>query len=161
MGKQNEKETAEGLFQQAYSLHMQGDYHIAIELYQSSIKVYPTAEAYTFLGWAYSALDQHEKAIELCLFAIDKDPAYGNPYNDIGSYLVHLGRMDEAIPWLKKAIEAPRYDARHYPHYNLARIYERQGLWFEAIQEYRAALQLVPDYQIASDAIGRLQSWMN
>src|SRR5678816_2712506 len=51
---------------------------------------------------------------------IDVDPTVGNPYNDIGSYLMKQGKLDDAIVWLEKAKSAPRYEPRHYPYLNLA-----------------------------------------
>ena len=51
------------------------------------------------------------------------DQTFGNPYNDIGSYLVKKGEFDEAIEWLEKAKTAPRYEPRHFPYMNLGRIY--------------------------------------
>ena len=33
-------------------------------------------------------------------------PGFGNPYNDIGSYLIALGRPKDAVPWLRKAMGA-------------------------------------------------------
>jgi len=48
------------------------------------------------------------------------DPDLGT-YNDIGAYLIELGRFEEAIPWLERATEARRYEPRHFPHYNLGR----------------------------------------
>ena len=39
-------------------------------------------------------------------------PDVGNPYNDIGSYLIKLGRLDDAIPWLRRAMTARRYEPR-------------------------------------------------
>ena len=37
----------------AYQAQMEGDYDRAVELYQSSLDLHPTAEAHTFLGWTY------------------------------------------------------------------------------------------------------------
>ena len=34
--------------------HLRGDLERAIELYTKSLGLYPTAEAYTFRGWAFS-----------------------------------------------------------------------------------------------------------
>ncbi|HXP45774.1 MAG TPA: tetratricopeptide repeat protein, partial [Terriglobales bacterium] len=75
-------------FQQAYERQMHGEYDEAIALYTQSIEAYPTAEAYTFRGWSYSFLGDHERAIAECLEAIRVDPEFGNPYNDIGAYLI-------------------------------------------------------------------------
>ncbi|TMB11282.1 MAG: tetratricopeptide repeat protein, partial [Deltaproteobacteria bacterium] len=107
------------LLQEAYRLQMEGELDAAIERYQQSIALHPTAEAHTFLGWTYSFQGRLEDAIVQCKEAIAVDADFGNPYNDIGSYLIKLGRLDEAIPWLESAIKAPRYEPRHYPHCNL------------------------------------------
>ncbi len=140
---------AKELLQKALEVHMGGQFEKAIELYQKSIELYPTAEAYTYMGWAYSMLGDFEKAIELCMKAIEIDPDFGNPYNDIGSYLIALGRFDEAIPWLKKAITARRYEPRHYPHMNLARVYLMKGQFKDALLEVENAIRLAPDYKPA------------
>src|SRR5690348_16552079 len=86
------------LFQMAYSHQMKGELEKAIELYQQSIAVWPTAEAHTFLGWTYSFQERYDAAIEECHLAIAVDPDFGNPYNDIGAYLIEQGRPHEAIP---------------------------------------------------------------
>src|SRR5438067_738263 len=79
---------AKKLFHQAYQAQLEDNYEEAIELYQRSIETYPTAEAHTFLGWVYSFQDRYDEAIAECLEAIRVDEAFGNPYNDIGSYLL-------------------------------------------------------------------------
>src|SRR6202142_2240748 len=116
------------LLQQAYRAQMQGEFDQAIALYKNSLEIHPTAEAHTFLGWTYHFQGKIEAAIAECKRAIEVDPDFGNPYNDIGSYLVALERYDEAIPWFERAIAAPRYDPRHYPYFNLGRVYLAQGL---------------------------------
>src|SRR5437899_2136113 len=75
------------LWQEAYAHQMQGDLERAAELYQRSIDVCPTAEAHTFLGWTMSFQGRLEEATRECLKAIEVDPDFGNPYNDIGCYL--------------------------------------------------------------------------
>ena len=114
----------------------------AIELYTQSLGLYPTAEAYTFRGWAYSFLGRVDEAIEECKKAIATDPTFGNPYNDIGSYLVGKRKLDEAIDWLEQAKVAPRYEARHFPYMNLGRVYAQKGMVRRAIQEFEAALEI-------------------
>ena len=54
-------------------------------------------------------------------------PDFGDPYNDIGVYLIKRGDLSGAIPWLEQAKRAPRYEPRHFPYLNLGRIYLRQG----------------------------------
>ena len=52
-----------------------------------SIEIPPTAEAHTYLGWTYSLQGKLDEATAECLRAIEIDPEFGNPYNDIGVYL--------------------------------------------------------------------------
>ena len=133
----------------------------AINLYKKSLATHPTAEAHTFLGWTYSWMGQIDEAIEECHKAIAQDPDFGNPYNDIGAYLIEKGEFDEAIPWFQKAIQARRYENPAYPHLNLGRVYERKGNWTEAIDSYKKALALDPNYTLARKALGRLVSSLN
>jgi Tfp pilus assembly protein PilF len=148
-------------FNKAYQLHISGNIKEAIEAYKKSINYYPTPKAHTFLGWAFSLNGKFEEAIDECKIAIDLDPDYGNPYNDIGSYLINLEQFDEAIYWLEKAIEALDYEPRYYPYYNLGRIYEKKGDWYSALHNYAAALKLNPNYELARNAFVRLTAMMN
>ncbi len=140
---------ARKLFEEAYAHHMAGNIDEAIKLYKKSIELEPTAQAYTFLGWAYSMKRDFEKAIEYCKKAIELDPDYGNPYNDIGAYLIEMGRFEEAIPWLKRAITAKNYEPRHFPHMNLARAYMMMGKLYDALEEINNALRIEPNYKPA------------
>ena len=94
---------ATAIWKEAYQHQMRGELDRAIELYQRSIEVHPTAEAHTFLGWTYSFQGRLDEATQECLRAIDVDPDFGNPYNDIGCYLMQQGKLDEAVPWLERA----------------------------------------------------------
>ncbi len=154
-------EKAAELFQQAYQAQAQGDLSNAMRLYQKSIQIHPTAEAYTFLGWTYSFLNRYEDAIAECKNAIAVDPDFGNPYNDIGSYLIKLARLDEALPWLEKAITAKRYEPRHFPHMNLGRLYLAKGDQLKAAGEFGQALTIEPRYRPARFALAALSAQLN
>ena len=152
---------ARELWEQGTKLLMEGQIDEAVQLFEQSIAVKPTAEGYTFRGWALSYLGRLDEAIEDCKTAIALDPDFGNPYNDIGVYLMQKGRLDEAVPWLEKAKRAKRYEPRHYPHANLGGIYERKGRWLEAMREYKEALRYEPKYETALRALARLRAQMN
>lgn len=134
------------LWKKGYYLHTIGKYEKAIKLFSKSIDLYPTAEAYTFRGWSFSELGRIEEAIAECKMAIELDPDYGNPYNDIGVYLIDLDQPEEAISWLKKAIEAKRYCCYQYPYFNLGRVLLMQGRVSEAKQSLARSLSYDPDY---------------
>lgn len=157
----SDREQALRLFEKAYRHQMKREYGEAILFYRRSITMCPTAEAHTFLGWTYSMLDRYDEAIEECHKAIAVDPEFGNPYNDIGSYLIKLDRWDEADAWLEKAIVAPRYEARHYAHMNLGRVHEHYGRYREALACYDRALALSLFYAPAHNAKYALLAKMN
>jgi tetratricopeptide (TPR) repeat protein len=157
----NEKTQAERFFQLAYSLQLAGNYDEAIALYRRSIEIHPTAKGYTFLGWALSFTGQYDRAIDECKKAIEIDPGFGNSWNDIGAYLIELGRHDEAIPYLEQALACKRYESYCYPHYNLHRIYVHKGMLARARSELERALTSNPDYQPAREALGKLKHDIN
>ena len=149
------------LWQEAYGHQMHGELDRAIEGYRRSIAVRPTAEAHTFLGWAMSFQGKLEEATEECLRAIAVDPDFGNPYNDVGVYLMQQGKLEEAIPWLEKAKQARRYEPRQFPFMNLARIYVKQGRWWDALREFEGAVRVAPADPEARRALHGLRARLN
>lgn len=132
------------LVQRGMNQQMAGEIDDSIRLYRESIALHPTADAHTYLGWAFSFQGRIEEAIEQCEIAIQLDPQFGNPYNDIGVYLMQQQKFDEAIPWLERAKQAQRYEPRHFPYINLGRVYLTRGMLQKAIGEFRGALELNP-----------------
>src|SRR6202166_809885 len=151
------KAQAQQRFHQAYQAQMEGDYDRAVELYQGSLALHPTAEAHTFLGWTYHFQGKIQEAIAECKRAIEVDPEFGNPYNDIGAYLIGLERYDEAIPWLEKAITAKRYDPRHFRYFNLGRAYLAKGFINKARELFQQSLEIEPRYTMAQQALASLR----
>ena len=144
-----------------WSRLLAGELVEAIALFTRSLETRPTAEAYTFRGWAYSFQGRLDEAIDECKKAIAVDQTFGNPYNDIGSYLVKKGRLDEAIEWLEKAKTAPRYEPRHFPYMNLGRIYAQKGMVLRAIQEFEAALEIHAGEPTCLSALRQLRGALN
>ena len=155
------KDDAEDLFRRGYAAQREGRLEEAVDLYRRSIEIEPSAEAHTFIGWAYSFERRYEEAIAECHRAIQVDPGFGNPYNDIGAYLIEMGRWDEAVPWFEKAIDAPRYEPRHFPHFNLARVHVHRFEYDVAVRHLEKAVELEPGYEAARREIGRLLARMN
>ena len=151
-------ERAREFWQRGTAKLLSGELQEAVALFTRSLEAHPTAEAYTFRGWAYSFEGRLAEAILECQKAIATDPAFGNPYNDIGAYLIQKGDMHGAVPWLERAIRAKRYECYFYPHFNLGRVYEHQGQLIRAMNCYKAAWDLNRNYQEAMNGFRRIQA---
>jgi Tfp pilus assembly protein PilF len=156
-----ERDRAIELWREAYGHQMAGELDRAIEVYQESIRVCPTAEAHTFLGWTYSFQGRLDEATAECHRAIEVDPDFGNPYNDIGVYLMQQDKLDEAVPWLERAKHARRYEPRQFPYMNLGRIFLKQGKWRDALREFEGAVRMAPSDAGAAKALHTLRGRLN
>jgi hypothetical protein len=59
-----ERSRARDLWELGTKRLMEGQFHEAVALFEESIGVEPTAEGYTFRGWAVSFLGRLDEAIE-------------------------------------------------------------------------------------------------
>lgn len=158
MGNAEKRQEAMELVGKAYQQQMRGEVDKALALYDESLELFPTPEGFTFRGWARSARLDFEGAIADCQRALDLDPEFGNAYNDIGAYYLELGQLDDAVPWLRMALKAQRYENYCYPHYNLGRIFEQQGRLALALEHYLKALDENPEYAAAAKAVERVRA---
>ena len=149
------------LWQEGQKHHQIGDLSRAVDFYTKSIAVCPTAESYTFRGWAYSYMGRVEDAISECKKAIAVDPSFGNPYNDIGSYLIVQGKTSEAEEWLQRAKTALRYDLRHFPYMNLGRLYAAKGHLVQAMKEFEQALEICPSERMCAAALDNVKKMLH
>jgi len=155
------KTLAEKYLKKAFELHLLGDINEAMINYKISINFYPTTEAHTYLGWAHSMNGELEKAISECETAIEIDRDFGNPYNNIGSYLMKMGKEEEAVDWFKKAIEAPRFDPKHLAYFNLGKIYRKRGDWLQAVTMFKESYKSNPQFKQAKCELYKLMAYMN
>ncbi len=154
-------EYAKSLMDQGNLALRRGDYTVARDCFRQSHSYCESAEALTYWGWMEHKMGNMDLAIELCKQAIRLDPTFGNPYNDIGSYLIAKGLFDEAIPWLEKAKCATRYEPKQYPHLNMARVYIAKGMPISALEEFRKALKYVPHDSELKRSIFLLETSVN
>lgn len=106
-------QTADELIRMGRFSFKEGNYDRAIDLYTKAIKKDPAhAEAYNLLGMAYrmkyrstNELEYREKEIRSFRKAINIEPENVNALVNLGSTLYDMNRKQEALPYLKKAIE--------------------------------------------------------
>ncbi len=161
MDVERRRRQAHSLIEQGYREQVSGEVDAAVRLYQASLACLPTAEGHTYLAWSLSFQGRLDEAIAECKKAIALDPEYGNPYNDIGSYLIHQGKSEEAEPWLELALRAKRYEPRHYAHCNLGRVYAARGELRRAIEQFETALAIDPSYAFVRQCLEDAQTMLN
>ena len=86
---------------------------------------------------------------------------YNGVYNDIGCYLLELKQPDEAAEWFEKAKTAPRYEPRHFPYMNLARIYMSRREHGKAFGELYQAIRRSPEDKMLRRQFFELASMLN
>ncbi len=140
----NTLDRARRLIDRALQHQLRGDIRRATLLLERSIELHETAEGWCYLGWCHSARGKLSRAIAHCRRAIALDPEYGNAYNDIGAYLVELGKTEEAARWFTRAKAAPRYATPQFPYLNTARLHIAAARYSEALMELQAARAIAP-----------------
>lgn len=133
------------------------DHAKALELFNKSRNYRETAEILTLIGWTHSLLAQNEKAKSYCLKAIKIDPDYGPPYNDLGSYLLSEGQIDESLKWFELAKKAPHYQNREYPYINSGRAFMAKKDLTQALEEFSKALTLAPYHEDLHKTVEKLK----
>lgn len=94
-------------------------------------------------GWTYQRTRLWADAESLWADSLRKSPAKARPYNNLGGALIRKGRIEEALPYLEKAVAiSPAYaDAL----YNLGFALLRLGRTAEGAERMRQSLRIDPD----------------
>ena len=142
---------------EGHQLVARGDHPAALGCFEDASRWLPSADALTFQGWMQSLLGEAEKAEQLCMEAIELDPEFGNPYNDIGTFCLQRKDIESAIRWFEKAKKAPRYEPRQFPYINLGRLYVSIGEPERALDEFKGALRHDPENPEVLQAVQQIR----
>jgi len=100
--------------------------------------------AYRLLGFIYRTKKQYEKGISAAERAVALNSNSADAHAHLGMALVALGRPEEAIVSLKRAIRLNPIPPGYYL-FNLGQAYRMTERYEEAIVAYRKSLHLSPD----------------
>jgi len=121
-----------------------------------------TALVVLFLAVGMGTIGRHRMLAYRTNFTLWYD-TYENSPNDpmaaqnVGSYLAEQGRLTEAEPYLRRAIELQsRFQYR--AHFNLAKLFEVTNREIDAVAQYRISVRLKPDYDESRYNLARLLS---
>ncbi len=117
----------------------------SMELIQKAIDLDPTyAEAYGHLGFTYSMIGEHDKAVAKAEQAVALNPNSAYTHMRMGHTLRFAGRNEEAIPEYKKAIRLNPIPPTNYL-FGLGLAYCWTGQYEEAIKWCEKAVRQDPD----------------
>lgn len=130
----------------------------AIAEYEEAIRLTSDApllaQTYANLGAAERALGEDDAAQKSFEQALQLNPNQFSAWFGLGALAEKQGKFDEAISDLSRSLEL-QPTAQGF--YELGRTYEQAGRIPPALDAYRQALQLAPDFPAAQQALDTLQ----
>jgi tetratricopeptide (TPR) repeat protein len=151
----------QGRGQEAIELCRQGSERLDTSLRPEQHRLHRSVLQYN-VAQVYAALGAHAQALAQYTAAIEMDPHYSEYYNERGSLLMRMGRLEEALADLRRAeaLSPPYAEVR----INLGQCLRRMQRMEEAFEAYGAALDLEPHRVLArigraqaAEALGRLE----
>lgn len=153
----NREKRYEKMIEQGHQSILAKNVFKGLDFFVKANELIECAESLTLIAFASSLLGQLEKAKSFALKAIEKDPDYGPAYNDLGTYLMQEGRLDEAIKWFNLAKRATHYNNREYPFINCGRAFVAKKDFERALLEFNHALTLAPSHSELHTTIARVK----
>lgn len=122
------------------------------------------ADVHNMLGLVYYSASRLDDAIEAFRRAVEINPSYTEASLNLAVVYNELGRFDKSAEVYTLAKQA-RKDSHSYldpfvkgklanMHSNLARIYKDMGFYAEAVEEYKKALKLRPEFADIRTSLG-------
>jgi tetratricopeptide (TPR) repeat protein len=131
------------------------DYEKTVESWKKAIAITPNPRYFGGLGNAYAKLKKYDEATEALSRGIQMGP---NPiylpqlHNSLAVCLTEVGRFEEAVVQLKKAVGLAPQNAEY--NYNLGHILGLAGRYQEAVPYFESALKFDPNNTKAYKMLG-------
>jgi type IV pilus assembly protein PilF len=134
----------------------QGDYTAALGKLLEAEKLNPEDPiVHHDLGLCYRAKKRMPDAIVHLEKAIALRPSYSAARNTLGRAYLETGKFDKAIAMLNELTRDALYATPHYPLANLGEAYFYKQEYNKAIEYFKQALKLQPDFIPALHGLGR------
>ncbi len=126
-------------------LFNKGDYAKATEQYRKAVEIADSPQLHNYLGTSLRTQGYFDKAVSEYLKAIELDPDYSPAYMNLGATFLYMSKFGDSITEEEKAISLNSNDPEAY--YHLARALELSGKPKQAIESYRAFINLASDQE--------------
>jgi eukaryotic-like serine/threonine-protein kinase len=153
--KYSDKATeAERLFIKAMAAYVSSDYPEAVKALEKLAATQPDEKfAFFWLGTIhYAGLAQPEPAIRDLTRAIEIDPLFKPAYNTLAYAYNDVGDFEKSIWAIDKYISIPPVEAN--PYDSRGDLYAWNGKLDQALESYRKALQIKPDFYMSLFKLG-------
>ncbi|HOL18614.1 MAG TPA: tetratricopeptide repeat protein [Candidatus Hydrogenedens sp.] len=140
-------------------MEIKKDYEQAVYCYEKALEAYPQfSYVIAKMGAIYANQGEYEKSLEKLKLALNVNPDFQNVCYMIGQVLSRMGNKEEAITYLEKAIKMNPNDAR--AHRELAILIQDDDPE-KAIEHFKKALEIVPDFTLVLNNWGSLLVKLN
>lgn len=106
------------------------------------------------LGMALSAKGKYTDALEHYRKALELDPKYTEVHNAMGATYLELGKWDEAIQEFNLVLKDLLYMTPFFVHNNIGWASYKKGDLKNAVENYRKAIGMKPDFGLAHYNLG-------
>lgn len=133
-----------------------GNYDKSDEYFEKALET-DQQNALALNNYAYNLFKRNiklEKAEEMVLKALAKEPDSGSYADTYGCILMATGKLTEAEAWIKKALQLEGDNAEVLEH--LGDVYVKQGKNQLAIETYKKALSIDPGNKSIQAKLGKL-----
>jgi len=134
-----------------------GDWQAAKGPLEKTTQMEPALfKAYYKLAQVYEQLDDQQNALKQYTQAIEKGPRFLEAYSALGRLYADLGYLDQSAQVLNEALKVALAGTEEEAsvHHLLGTVYQQQKKYDEAVQQFRAALDVVPGMRDALFSLG-------
>lgn len=110
--------------------------------------------AYDLLGWIYVDLGEFQKAEKTLMTAIDLEPMWPSPHNNLARIYLAQGRYKEAVEKYEFTLKTNPQNAATY--LSLGLLYEQSREYHSAMRVYEKALRANPNFWFAANNLAFL-----
>lgn len=140
------------------------DWNGAKAAFEKAIELDPSLfKAYYKLAQVLEQLDDQQNALRRYTEACQKGPRFLEAYQALGRMYADLGYSDHAVQVLQSGLQvAPEgTEEEANLHHMLGTVYQQQRKYPEAVNEFRAALEITPGMRDALFSLGWTYSLQN